>query len=167
MKVPGMYVNLKSVNFDSLEKHLRDIAIRSVDTESEEELGAYTDIMIRAFQVGGPVREPLERFTYEFQRYPNSSHYLVISDNQPVACASVIYCAGVAGVYNVATLPEYQRKGFATALMVTIMKEARDKGYQYSILHSSDKGKYVYEQLGYKVKFWFKRYLLRPKDVGL
>ena len=65
------------------------------------------------------------------------------------------------------TLPGYQRQGIASALMAKMMLEAKEKGYQYSILHSSERGKVVYERLGYSVAYWFKRYLLRSKDVGL
>jgi len=167
MKVPGMVADLNTVDLELLNSKMEGHQLVHVDISDDDKLATYTDIFMQAFEVDPAIGEEMQRFSRAFPRHPTSSHYFVLLDGQPVATASVIYEAGVAGVYNVATLPGHQRKGLASALMATMMLEAKEKGYQYSILHSSERGKVVYERLGYDVAFWFKRYLLRPSDVGL
>lgn len=167
MKVPGMVADLNRVDIDILHSKKGGHQLVTVDISDPDKLSIYTNIFMQAFEVDPAIGEEMQGFSRAFPQHPTSSHYFVILDGQPVATASVIYESGVAGVYNVATLPGYQRKGLASALMATLMLEAKDKGYQYSILHSSERGKVVYERLGYEVAFWFKRYLMRPIDVGL
>ncbi|MHA2504123.1 MAG: GNAT family N-acetyltransferase [Candidatus Kariarchaeaceae archaeon] len=167
MRVPGMVADLEQVDLDLLHSKLEGFEIVPIDISTPEKLEIYCDLFMKAFEVDPAIADEMQRFYTAFPEHPTSSHFYVIKDGKPVATSTVIYEAGVAGVYNVSTLPEYQRQGIASALMAKMMLEAKEKGYQYSILHSSERGKVVYERLGYDTAFWFKRYLLRPADVGL
>ncbi|MHA2170963.1 MAG: GNAT family N-acetyltransferase [Candidatus Kariarchaeaceae archaeon] len=163
MQVPGMAVDLLS--FDKAKLNQKKNSYEIIPVKDDTDIEMYTRIFMESFEVDADIKEPMESFSTEFAKYPNASHFLAKMDNNLVATSSVIYAAGVGGIYNVATVPAYRGKGLASALMAACMLDALDRGYQYSILHSSSKGHSVYEKLGYEDYFVFKRYLLRPQDV--
>jgi len=167
MEVPGMSVDLSKHERNELEKKMGNHDIRMINPDDQQLLDGYAEIFMQAFEVDPTIRDQMRQFAAAVPSHPDSSHFYVSKDGNPVAIASVIYEAGVAGIYHIATLPEYQGQGIATALMSKLLLDAKQRGYQYSILHSSKRGKKLYENLGYRVNFWFDRYLLRPTDVGL
>jgi ribosomal protein S18 acetylase RimI-like enzyme len=55
------------------------------------------------------------------------------------------------GVYNVATLPGHQRRGYGEAVMRFALNEAnRDLGMERSILQSTPAGLRLYRRMGYR-----------------
>jgi ribosomal protein S18 acetylase RimI-like enzyme len=70
-------------------------------------------------------------------------------DGKPVASGSLFLGAGVAGIYDIATKPEYQRRGYAGLMMETVLDEARNEGYKTAVLEASLEGKSVYKRLGF------------------
>lgn len=81
---------------------------------------------------------------------PHVRHYLGWIGNIPVGTASLVLSEGVAGVWNVGTLPEYRHRGVAATLMHHILNEARSLGYENSMLLASNEGQPLYDRLGYK-----------------
>ena len=62
--------------------------------------------------------------------------------------------AGDWGVENVATLPEYRRRGLVDALMSRMLDEGRKRGCrcaQITILIGNDPAQRAYEKAGFKV----------------
>jgi GNAT superfamily N-acetyltransferase len=67
-------------------------------------------------------------------------HFLAYLHGVPVATATLFLRAGVAGIYQVATLPEVRRQGIGAAITRVPLLHARDRGAQTSILFSSPLG---------------------------
>lgn len=73
-----------------------------------------------------------------------------IYDGQPVATAATVVHAGVIGVYNVATLPEFRERGFGEAIMRHATAAAKEKsGLERTILQATRQGLHLYERMGY------------------
>ena len=73
--------------------------------------------------------------------------YVGYVDGEPVATVSVINGAGVRGIYNLATVPDRQRRGFAEALMRYALDQHGDAPV---ILQSTPAGLHLYERMGFR-----------------
>jgi GNAT superfamily N-acetyltransferase len=76
-------------------------------------------------------------------------HYLARLEGEPVGTSSVLLGAGVAGIYNVGTVPAVRRQGVGTALTVIPLLQARAMGHRIAILHSSAMAVSAYRHLGF------------------
>lgn len=72
-------------------------------------------------------------------------------DDEPVSTTSIVSGGGVIGVYNVATLPGSQRRGFGEAVMRHALAEVRKEcGAERVILQSTPAGLGLYERMGFR-----------------
>jgi len=78
------------------------------------------------------------------------SLYLAYLDGEAVAASSLYLGAGVAGIYNVATLPEARGKGAGSAVSYAPLRAAHQSGYQIGTLQASRLGYGVYRRLGFE-----------------
>ena len=90
-------------------------------------------------------------------------HYTGWLKGKPVSAGSVYFAAGVAGIYNVVTVPEVRRKGIGTLMTLALLQEARMAGYGISVLHTSKMGFNVYRQLGFQEYCSTGQYLWSPE----
>jgi len=70
---------------------------------------------------------------------------------EPVSTAATVTSGGVVGIYNVATLPGHQRRGYGEVVMRHAVAAAqREHGFTRTILQSTSQGFRLYERLGYR-----------------
>jgi ribosomal protein S18 acetylase RimI-like enzyme len=91
-------------------------------------------------------------------------NYLAFWEGEAVATASLFCGAGVAGIYNVATLPESRRRGIGRAVTLFALHHARTKGLREAILQSSAAGAGVYKSLGFRERCRFEQYVWSPSQ---
>jgi ribosomal protein S18 acetylase RimI-like enzyme len=77
--------------------------------------------------------------------------YVGYIDGEPVSTTAVVMGGGAVGVYNVATMPGYQRKGYGEAVMRHAVGDARrEHGVTRTILQSTPAGYRLYERMGFR-----------------
>lgn len=90
-------------------------------------------------------------------------HYVGLWNGEPVACATLFFLDGVAGIYNLAVLPEMRGKGIATAMVTSLLLNAQSLECRIGILQSSMMMVNTYQHLGFQklselqIYFWSER----------
>jgi GNAT superfamily N-acetyltransferase len=90
-----------------------------------------------------------EFFNYAACRTPFLT-YLGVLNGVPVATSQVCLSAGVAGIYNVSTIPQARGRGIGSTIVMAPLVAARKHGYRVGILQSSKMGYPVYQGLGFQ-----------------
>jgi len=72
-------------------------------------------------------------------------------DGEPVATAATVDAAGVIGLYSVATLPDYQKRGIGECITRYVLEEARNNGRgKPMVLQSTRHGGGIYRYIGFR-----------------
>jgi ribosomal protein S18 acetylase RimI-like enzyme len=90
-------------------------------------------------------------------------HYVGLINGQMVSKSTLLLGAGVAGIYNVGTIPGARRQGVGSAMTLVPLLEAREMGYRVGILQSSEMGYNVYYRLGFREYCKISLYMLPPQ----
>lgn len=77
-------------------------------------------------------------------------HYIALLDGTPVSTCTLFNSGAITGIYWVATLDRYRKKGIATYMLWHVLKSAHDNGHKHIVLQATKSGKGVYESLGFK-----------------
>lgn len=71
-------------------------------------------------------------------------------EGEAVATNMLFHGGGYASIYAVATSPRAQGKGIGAAISLMPLLAARDAGYRYGVLFSTEMGLRVYERIGFR-----------------
>jgi len=154
---PGMALDLSTVD-----KHapLPDgLAIKTVDTPQQFDQWVHTFIL--GFGMPPDWAPAFGRLMTGIEYDLSLRHYIGYLNGEAVATSTLFPSAGVAGIHNVATLPQARGRGIGTALTHAPLLDALDMGYRVSILQSSDIGYRVYQRMGFKKLCDMEHYFLR------
>lgn len=69
---------------------------------------------------------------------------------EAAASTSLLFYAGVAGIYGVTTLPGARRHGIGRAMVLHAIEQARHAGYKIVILSPTDMSAGIYRRLGFR-----------------
>ena len=81
-------------------------------------------------------------------RHELQLRYVAWLGDAPAACGAPSISNGVAGIYNMATVAEYENCGIATAPAAELLGEARERGIQVVALTASPRGARVSRRPG-------------------
>ncbi len=122
------------------------------EVEDLDALRTLCSIEMRGF---GTSEEGAQRY---YDTYANAGfgiglpwhHYVAWLHDTPVASASLLYHAGVAGIYGVSTIPQARRRGVAASITLHALRQACDTGYKVAILSSTDMSEAIYRRMGFQ-----------------
>ena len=110
-------------------------------------LNTHRHLMSRAFEMPSELVAGL--ISDRFLDHDPLTTLIGTVDGEPVSTALLAMSGDTAGIYNVATPPEHQRRGFGAALTWAAVQEGVRRGADRSILQASPPGLPVYERMGY------------------
>jgi GNAT superfamily N-acetyltransferase len=90
----------------------------------------------------------------DWLKNPNARLFLArLGDSPPASIGALIVGAGYPGVYVMATLPEWERRGLGRAILNRILAEAAAMGFPLIVLTASKKGYPLYQKFGFEHLF--------------
>ncbi len=122
-------------------------SVERVDGQADIEV--FTDLMSRGFD------QPLDTWrrlvTKRTVEDPTIASYIARSGEQPYSAGTTIKTGAAVGIWNMATPPEYQRKGAGRAVLVHAIQSHQKHGSRLFYLVASEAGKHLYEQVGFRM----------------
>ena len=158
-ETPGM-----AVRIDELIEPTRPDNFSYEKVKSLEKLSSYTWLLCRAYQMPEFVWDSLVGGFKNLGLVDYFQHYIGYYDGEPVATSSILYSDGVAGLYNVATMPDVRGKGIGAMISYVPYIDALKRGYRFGILHSTKMGYNVYKRLGFEEICKLIRYQWSPRE---
>jgi len=145
---PCMSLDLASASLDASVGG--DFSVATISSESDARV--WSDVLGTGSGLPPEFSDAFLPFAVAFAKNPTGPlrNYGLWLAGELVATSSLAFNDGVAGVYNVATLPHARRRGFGTLLTAHAAREGRDLGASVAILQSSKAGFGVYRNLGFE-----------------
>ena len=122
-----------------------DLVVREV--ASEEDLVHYQETAFAGF--GFPATSGQIFLTDRLLAMPNVRLYLGFVGDRPVCTSALCATGPVAGIYWVATLPEFRGRGFGEAITWSAVRGGTLLGCRFASLQASAMGRPVYERMGF------------------
>lgn len=146
---PGMAIDLQVLK----DEPPRPAGLRIEPVRNPESLKGWSQMVAHAFGMPNWVSEITFRIEASLGLGGEPTQRLLSlgwSGGEPVGASLMFLGAGVAGLYNMATVPEARRQGIGGAMTLTALLEARDMGYRIGTLHASPLGVGIYRRLGFR-----------------
>jgi len=143
---PGMVLDL-----DAFEPEAPPAGVEIVTVDDVRGLDAWEELQRRALDLD-PTRARAWRDAHDraLSAEVPLRDWIALLDGVPVAAAALFVGAGVAGIYNVATVPEARGRGIGRAVTTAALVEAVARGQHTAVLGSSEMGYPVYRRLGFR-----------------
>jgi len=150
LAIKGMPIMRRSLNALPPSPPLEMVEI--VEVHSDQDQTDWLDVHMEGFS------EPPES-TSDFKSYleytlstPKSRwrHFIARWDGAPCAISTLLCAQKAAGIYHVATLPEYRGRGLGKALTLAVMQAACEIGYSTAVLFATADGYPLYRKMGFE-----------------
>ena len=140
-----------ALKLDNLKSVENTTVIKEVTTEAEYQI--FIDIVSQIFELNEAAKND---FTVLFGAYGHNGvfkHYLAYQEGQSASAVTAYVEDNVVGIYNCATLPQFQKHGLCTALIYNAVQEAKLKNCKYAIaqLMTTAMAKGLMEKMGFNV----------------
>jgi ribosomal protein S18 acetylase RimI-like enzyme len=159
---PAMAVDLRTLDYSKLQEisDRSGVVVSQVETESDLDLwmGIFSDIYTGFSIQSMDAFHSVLRIQLGEGEASDLMNFIAKIDGEPVGVSMILLGAGVAGLYNVGTLKEHERKGIGSAVSLMALLYGRKRGYEIGVLQSSAPALNVYTRLGFKEYFKWQIY---------
>ena len=141
------------------------IAIEQLTSASPEPLiEAYIQCFTTSFGVSDSSKSGFDRSFRGLLPNPAGLHFLALLGGQPAGAITLMHDAAFGGVYNVGTFPGMRGQGIASALLLNLLRVARQLGLTQLLLQTLHHGpaQPIYERVGFRGHFIRDWYLPAP-----
>jgi ribosomal protein S18 acetylase RimI-like enzyme len=144
----GMFVEIEKV---SREKKVKNLKIFSVDDEQKliDFIEVYREMGPREFKAVGEFYLTGKKYILD----PKSllKFFVGYLKDRPVATSGLFLDGDAAGVWSVATVPEFRLRGIGTDMTRHALLQAFDNfGYRIGVLAAGELGEPVYRKIGFR-----------------
>ena len=158
---PGMGVELASLRRPPMPAGASIVRVRD-----EHGFAEWAAVVGRAFEDDGfsdsaSVRAGL---AMGFGDHVPFRHFVCRIEGRPVGASTLSTGAGVAGLANIATVPEHRGKGIGVAVAAAALEDAIGQGLRLGALSADQAGIRVYEKLGFHAVSRHLTYVADPPD---
>lgn len=147
--------SLTGIALDTLEKIPNQelssqIKIKTVS--SKEDLNIFANLVINASGLDPICLKQLQAVSGAAMHYGKQIHFIALIDDNPIGGVTLSTSNSTAGIWNLGTLPEYRKRGVATALVCAALLEAKKLQYNQVIAILMPKGMAwtLFTKLGFK-----------------
>jgi GNAT superfamily N-acetyltransferase len=134
---------------------------------NEQDMATFSEVQGRGFISNEEAYQDwmpwLHHYNLKNLYHSDQSFYVGYLDQKPVGCALLVKTQGTAGIYAVATLPNFRKLGVSTTIMHQLIETAKHSGCKQITLQVVQ-GSYAekfYEKLGFQTAFQVKVYARR------
>lgn len=124
--------------------------LKIILVEDDFTLQEWIHVASRGFQIDETFEPVWHDLFVDTIFQPRYRTFLALLDGKPVATSQLFLSAGVAGVYNVAVIPEARFQGIGVAVTLAPLLAARRLGYRMGILQAARQGLGVYRRIGFQ-----------------
>ncbi len=146
--IPSLLADL--ITIPDKQPHVEGISVSRV--KDREELNVWEEVSFAGFDFRQETKEQYHRFVSAFNLRDDAPQrfFLARVHGKPAATSLLFLNGKTAGIYFVATLADFRKKGIGLELTHATMRHAGVAGARYATLQSSADGLHVYEQAGFK-----------------
>jgi ribosomal protein S18 acetylase RimI-like enzyme len=125
------------------------LVVEAVDDDDAQ--ARWLSVMSDGFGMGADGREAMARLASAvgYGKDRPWRRFVGSIDGRPVGSAGLMVTDRVAGVYNVATVPDARRRGVAQAMTAVALREGMRRGFEVAVLGASAQGYGVYRRMGF------------------
>ena len=144
----GMYCDLDQYN---LEPYPIPEILTIKECSSDKHFTDFGNVLASIFE---PTCEHVKNFYKKISSIPDQSRqnlrlFIGYVNDRPVSTAGV-FITQMAGIYDISTHPEMQKKGYGSAMFYTALKFALDSGFKKIVLQASVDGLGIYKRFGFE-----------------
>ena len=137
--------------------------LRIARIDDDASLDDHRSVVADAFEM--PIELARYFITHRLLQRPDVEGYVAYMDGRPVATSAVFITHRVGGVYNVATVPDYRKRGIGEAMTRHAVQRGAACGCVMAGLQASEMGQPVYERMGFRMVAPYRTFA-RPEQTS-
>lgn len=153
---PGMAVELNALNESALKVDGLEFKI----ADDDKSAWVWAEVFTQGYGLPLGMEPSIFETWGSMGRNLPLRNYIGYLNGKPVATSCLFLGGGAAGIYSVATLPDYRGRGVGAAMTLKPLFDAQSMGYRIGVLQSSEMGFDNYKRLGFRHLCQIENYFL-------